>query len=575
MAKKKNVALQGVIAVIYARYSSHAQNDASIEQQVAKCEEYAAKTGLQITATYADRAVSGKTDRRPEFQKMMKDAQKGKFQCVVAWKSNRMGRNMLEAMLNDAKLLDYGIRCMYVEEDFGDTAAGRFALRNMMNVNQFYSENMAEDIARGLYDNAKQCKVNGSLPLGYKRGADGKYEIDEAGAEIVREIFRRIVAGDTLAAIADDLNKRSITTSLGRKWGKNSFHSLMQNERYIGVYKYGDVRIENGIPPIVDREMFYIVREKVGRRKEVAGRRRENEQYLLTGKLFCGKCLSPMTGISGTSKTGAMHFYYVCRKRRAEHTCNKANVRKEYAERLVASALKEYVLRDDVIEWVADETLKFQETLKKQSQLAYYQDKLVEVKRSLDNIMKAIEAGAYSSTMQERMQTLETEEQDLQAKISVERASIPTVTKEQIIYYMESFKNGNVDDPEFQKSLFDGFLEAAYLYDDKIKIVFNYTKGENEVELPIELDGADELGEGVSSFNAPSSPPYQKLCFSGLLVFLCPFSEICCVAGDCFRTISVCVSVSFRAHPNRSCRQWRASCCRLPPAFVQGLRPWQ
>ena len=146
MAKKKNATPQGMIAVIYARYSSHSQNDASIEQQVAKCEEYAARTGLQITATYADRAISGKTDRRPEFQKMMRDAGKGKFQCVVAWKSNRMGRNMLEAMLNDAKLMDHGIRCLYVEEDFGDTAAGRFALRNMMNVNQFYSENMARPV---------------------------------------------------------------------------------------------------------------------------------------------------------------------------------------------------------------------------------------------------------------------------------------------------------------------------------------------------------------------------------------------------------------------------------------------
>ncbi len=505
MARKKAAATVCANAVIYARYSSHSQNDASIEQQVAKCEEYAARIGMQITATYADRAISGKSDRRPEFQKMMRDAGKGKFQCVIAWKSNRMGRNMLEAMLNDAKLMDHGIRCLYVEEDFGDTAAGRFALRNMMNVNQFYSENMAEDITRGLYDNAKQCKVNGSLPLGYKRGSDGKYEIDEPSAEIVREIYRRIASGDTLAAIADDLNDRHITTSLGKTWGKNSFHSLTSNERYIGVYKYGDVRIENGVPPIVDRKLFFIVQEKMRRRKEVAGRRRENEQYLLTGKLFCGKCGSPMTGISGTSKTGSMHFYYICRKRRHDHTCDKENVRKEHAERIVAAALKEYVLRDDVIEWVADSVLKFQETLKGQSQLAYYQDKLVEVKRSLDNIMKAIEAGAFSNTIQTRMRELEAEEQELQGKIAIERASIPTVTKDQIIYYMESFRNGDVSDPAFQKSLFDGFLEAAYLYDDRMKIVFNYTKGENEIDVPIVIDES-EASPGESSFNVSSAP---------------------------------------------------------------------
>ena len=62
---------------------------------------------------------------------------------------------------------------MYTEEDFEDTAAGRFALRSMMNVNQFYSENMAEDIRRGLMDNAKNCKVNGALPYGYRKGEGG------------------------------------------------------------------------------------------------------------------------------------------------------------------------------------------------------------------------------------------------------------------------------------------------------------------------------------------------------------------------------------------------------------------
>ncbi len=80
-----------------------------------------------------------------------------------------MGRNMLEALINEARLQDLGVRVLYVEEDFDDTAAGRFAARSMMNVNQFYSENMAEDIKRGLYDNAANCMVaNGHLPYGYK-----------------------------------------------------------------------------------------------------------------------------------------------------------------------------------------------------------------------------------------------------------------------------------------------------------------------------------------------------------------------------------------------------------------------
>ena len=136
--------------VLYGRYSSHNQKDISVEQQFEKGYELAAEYGIRIIDTYADRAVSGRTDKRRDFQRMMTDAAKGKFRYVIAWKSNRMGRNMLEALINEARLQDLGVRVLYVEEDFDDTAAGRFAARSMMNVNQFYSENMAEDIKRGV-----------------------------------------------------------------------------------------------------------------------------------------------------------------------------------------------------------------------------------------------------------------------------------------------------------------------------------------------------------------------------------------------------------------------------------------
>ena len=99
---KKKIAPKEQIGVIYARYSSHSQKDASIEQQIRECLAYARAQNIHIVASYEDRAVSGKTDRRAEFQRMMKDAEKGNFQYVIAWKSNRMGRNMLQAMMNEA-----------------------------------------------------------------------------------------------------------------------------------------------------------------------------------------------------------------------------------------------------------------------------------------------------------------------------------------------------------------------------------------------------------------------------------------------------------------------------------------
>lgn len=188
------------VGAIYARYSSRAQRDVSIEQQVRECTDYAQRIGITITETYADRAISGKSDKRPNFQRMLNDAEAGKFGYLLAWKSNRIGRNMMEAMMNEVRLSDCGIRVLYVEEDFEDNAAGRFALRNMMNVNQFYSENLAEDVTRGMRDNAEKCMVNHGLPYGYK-SVDKKYAIDEPRAEIVREIYTRVADGDAYADV--------------------------------------------------------------------------------------------------------------------------------------------------------------------------------------------------------------------------------------------------------------------------------------------------------------------------------------------------------------------------------------
>ena len=285
-AKKIEYAPAEQIGVIYARYSSHNQKEESIEQQIAECTEFAEKNGIRIIGIYADKAVSGRSDRRPNFQRMMRDAEKRHFQIVVAYKSNRIARNMLNALQYEAKLDSFGIKTLYAKEEFGNTAAGRFALRTMMNVNQFYSENMGEDIKRGMVDNATECKVNGMLPLGYVKGEDGKYAIAADEAAVLREIYDSVLKDIPLAEIARSLNQRGIRTKLGRDWNKNSFHILLKNDNYIGVYRHSGVVVEDGIPPILDKEVFEAVQEKLTNKKKTAGRRSANGEYLLTGKLF-------------------------------------------------------------------------------------------------------------------------------------------------------------------------------------------------------------------------------------------------------------------------------------------------
>lgn len=497
MARKKNIAA-GLDAVIYARYSSHNQREVSIEQQIAECTKHAAALGLRIVGTYEDRAISGKTDNRPRFQQMMRDAEKGKFQAVVAWKSNRIGRNMLQAMVNEAKLDDYGVKVFYAEEDFDDTAAGRFALRNMMNVNQFYSENMAEDITRGLYDNANKCMANGRQPLGYKRGADGKVMLDEPAAAVVREIFTRVAAGDLFVDIARDLNAKGIKTSKGAAWNKGSFQSICQNERYKGIYIYGNVRIVDGIPRIVSDELWYRVQEAMRMKKKPVGTRHRvgAEDYLLTGKLRCGHCGSYMTGVSGTSRNGELHYYYTCQKRRTEHACNKKNVRRDVIEPAIAQAIKMYCLTDDVIEWMADQTVQYWEKHDNDLQIEALEQQLAENKKATSNMLKAIEMGIITEATRSRMVELETENSKLTAQLSAAKRDVVKINREDLIDELHILRSKDIHDREVQAELFKDFLVTAYIYDDnRLKLVFSFMGKDNSVEIPLETGEDPPDGE--------------------------------------------------------------------------------
>jgi len=505
-------------AVIYARYSSHNQKDASIEQQVEACMKKAGHEKLEVVEVYADRAKSGKTDKRPNFQKMMQDAGTGKFRYVIAWKSNRMGRNMLQAMVNAEILREHGIKCLYVEEDFADTAAGRFALRNMMSVNQFYSENMAEDIQRGMRDNAKQCKATGSPPFGYKITADKRLEIDEAAAKVVREVYEKVAAGTRIIDIVRSLNERGIKTRRGFEWNKSSFNKMLHNERYRGVYLFNDIRIEGGLPRIVSDELYFKVQEAIRMKPNprCMGRRTANGVYLLTGKLFCGKCLGPMRGESGRSKNGKLHYYYGCHNKRTKHTCDKANVQRDFIEEIVAKAIYEYCLRDDIIELIADNTVEYNMKKLKESNVGTLEEKLNDINKRLGNFLLAIEVTGPTKAMSQHLAELEAEQMRLNLKLSDAKANVVSCSREQLVAGMRIFRKGNIKNKKFQAELFETFLRAVYLYDDKYKLIFTFVGENNTLEIPIvEMLDSNALEavyeeQADCSYKVASAPPVNS-----------------------------------------------------------------
>lgn len=504
-ARKTEYVSAEQIGVIYARYSSHNQKEESIEQQIAECSDFAAKNGIRIIGIYADKAVSGRSDRRPNFQRMMRDAEKRQFQIVVAYKSNRIARNMLNALQYEARLDLLGIKTLYAKEEFGNTAAGRFALRTMMNVNQFYSENMGEDIKRGMVDNANECKVNGMLPLGYVKSKEGKYAIAPDEAAVVREIFDSVLKDVPVAEIARLLNQRGIRTKLGREWNKNSFHIMLKNDNYIGVYRHSGVVVEDGIPPILEKEVFAAVQEKLANKKKTAGRRSANGEYLLTGKLFCGYCGSYMIGVSGTGENGTVHNYYQCQKRHVEGRCEKKNVRRDFIEKLIARLTQDYILQDDTIEWIADSTMSFQAMARRESGVAQLERDLADNRKVAKNIMAAIEQGIITETTKARLLEVEGTIHDLERSLSIAKAASQPIERERVVFSLEQMREGNVGSKEHQKKLIDTFVKSVTLWDDRIQIDYYHTPGKHKFSYSLEeLTSKAENESNASSVRTDS-----------------------------------------------------------------------
>ena len=494
-------------AVIYARYSSHSQRDVSIEQQVADCEKFAADNNLKVVKVYADRHLSGTSDKRPEFQQMLKDAAHARWRYVIVWKIDRFARNRYDSATYKFRLKKHGIKVLYAKEAIPDGPEGILLESVLEGSAEYYSANLSQNIKRGMRFNAMNCMVNnGSIPLGYCKGPDGRFALVDAEAEVVREIFRKVAAGVSFADLQNDLNGRGIKTKTGGLWNKGSFHRLLTNPAYIGTYRYSDIVIEGGMPVIVDRALFFQVQDRLKTKPNPQGRHRENGDYLLTGKLFCGLCGARMVGIAGTGKAGTVHHYYQCQERRLRHSCKKENVRRDWLEREVVRLTLDYVLQDDVIEWIADRVMEYQSREAAASHLEALRSELSAVEEATGNVMKAIEAGIITVTTKKRLQELEAEAARIADAIVVEEASLTKIERDFVVFWLERFRGGDLESQEFRRKVIDTFVARVVLWDDRIRIAFNYSGQRSEIDLALVMD-AEAVAGVEGSYKLSCSPP--------------------------------------------------------------------
>lgn len=515
MAPPKRKVKSHLRAVIYARYSSHSQRDVSIDQQIRACRKFAEQQDIEIVEIYEDRAITGTNDRRPGFQKMIADAEKGLWEYVIVYTLDRFARDRYDSAVYKRQLKNCGVKVLSAMENISDDPSGILMESMLEGLAEYYSKELSWKIRRGMEDNASKCMVNGSLPLGYVRGEDGRYAIDGAEAAIVLEVYRRVRDGESLSDIIRNMNERGIRTKKGREWNKSTFNKMLTNERYTGVYIYGETRIPGGVPQIIPQALFDAVQHTLYAKRNPRTtkhadlprrRRRENGIYYLTGKLFCGHCHSPMVGISGHCKNGPTYYYYACRDKKTGGTCRKTNVNRERIEMLLAKCLKEVILNDTTIPVLADAAIAYQSQHAVNAETEALRRRYDEVTQSINNIIAAIEAGIFSAATQKRLMELESEQRRVSSQLSVAQEEMEEqLTKEEIIAALSLFQEGTVDDRGYREALFDTFLVAAYVYDDTIKVVFNLAGQKKDTVLSFDIEDPELFGHLSKE---PSAPPY-------------------------------------------------------------------
>lgn len=509
MALKKPSYNDNNLAIAYYRFSSHSQNEASIDQQREAAQDYAAAKGFTIVKEYEDRAISGTTEKRPGYQRMLSEVDKIKPAALILWKTDRLGRDRYDLAIAKKTIRDAGCRIHYLAETIPDDSPNSGVIEAVLEAYAAsYPYHLRENVIRGMRYNAENGLYNGHKLLGYAVDETKHYIIDPETAPVVQRIFADYASGKRIKDIIDELNGQGIRTIRGTQFTVNSLRRILQNRTYIGVYRFSDIEIKDAIPPLVSEEMFDRVQARFAENKrkgaQIANGVDEDSapRYWLTGHLFCGHCGESMQGVSGTSGTGAKKYYYYYCAGQRHHKCKKKPINKALVEWLVVQVLEQVLNDSENLASLAVDAAAYHEKYYKDTG---YLDGLIakqkENQKALDNLVKALEKGIFSESTQQRLTELEAQKKALAEAIETEKAKARMTEDEHSIKaYFQKYAHANLDNPEALELLLDYFIDKIYVYDDHLEITGWFSENKRSVEWT-------EFKDGEIQFNvfAPSS----------------------------------------------------------------------
>ena len=510
-------------ATVYMRYSHAGQSETSIDGQRAAIEAFAQKNGYNIIREYIDRARSATTDDRPQFHKLVNDSAKHQFEAVLVYQFDRFARNRYDSATYKTRLKKNGVKVISVTENITDDPSGILIESVLEGYAEFFSADLSQKVRRGVKIAVENCQyLGGAIPLGYTVDENKRFQIDPVTAPIVVKIFELYAASTTLKGI-----HKSIVEQFGIKQFGNKYvvlNKLLENRSYIGYYTRCGANFKGGMPQIISEELFERVQMMRKKDKKTPAKARAHEEYLLTTKLFCGyhshdpEHRVMMVGVSGTSKSDKIFHYYTCKHVWNKKGCKKKNVRKDYIESMILDKAREQ-LTDENISRIAETVSEISKRENNSLILVELKKRLKENASAIDNLLKAIENGEHIELLSERITQKKLEKAELEKTLAREQIEKTEVDENEIKFFLNRIKSGDVNDIKYKRALIAVFINAVFLYDDRMTVFFNAVDNPIEADFSVipEEEKPPDSNDSECSYMIQSGVPRKPSIHAGLL----------------------------------------------------------
>ena len=474
-------------AVIYARFSCSKQREASIDDQLRVCREWCAREGYAIVAEYCDHAISGRTDERPEFQRMIERA--GESDIVLVYMMDRFSRDQYDAPIYKKRLREKGVRVLSATESMPDGPESILLEKIYEGMAAVESLHISMRTKRSMEGNALKCLYNGDRVYGYDVDESKHYVVNDEQAPIVREIFERRLQGESINSIARSMAGKGVTTYRGKPCSYTMVQNMLKNPRYKGVYRWGDIEIEDGMPAIIDKETWTMAQSVKSRKQR---KLEEWSTFTLSGRAICLGCGHNLVGVSGRNSRNVKYDYYRCGARCGELT----PISKGWLEGHIADALRDFVSNRDRALEIARVVSEYSKSNKVAQDVKRARETAQKASNALDNIQRALEQGIYTDKTNERIAEL-TAQRD-RALAFAEHAKEFDFSVEDLADFLQY--GSTLSDAD----MIDALVWQIAVSDDEIIVTLNYDV-EPDTPQRITLDGFAKVCEWGKKERTPQA----------------------------------------------------------------------